>query len=94
MEDWIIQLADINMFMGNPKVCQKVVYVRKVFGNYFLNQYRYSRNQDIVGKLAERQIFLKFQILVDLIQTGVIDDQSFEFPVNNFAGLTNITSNI
>ena len=31
---------------------------------YFLNQHRYSRNQGIIGKLVERQIFLKFQVSV------------------------------
>ena len=31
--------------------------------------------------------------LVQLIQTGAIDKQSFEFLLNNFAGLTNITLN-
>ena len=48
------------------EVCQKIVYIWTVFSKYFLNQYkyRYSRNQGIVGKLVERQIFLKFQVLV------------------------------
>ena len=46
------------------KVCQKIVYVRTVFSKYFPNQDRYSRNQDIVKTLVERQIFLKFQVLV------------------------------
>ena len=45
-----------------------------------------------VGKLVERHIFLKFQVLVYLIQTGAMDDQSFEFLLNNFARLTNIIS--
>ena len=63
-----------------------------VFSKYFLNQYRYSRNQGIVGKLVEREIFLKFQVLVYFIQTGAIDDQSFEFLLNNFARVTNMIS--
>ena len=50
------------------------------------------QNQGIVGKLVERQLFLKFQVLVSLIQTGAMDDQNFEFLLNNFARLTNIIS--
>ena len=63
-----------------------------VFTKYFLNQHRYSRNQGIVGKLVEREIFSKFQVSVELTQTGAIDDQNFEFLLNNFARLTNIIS--
>ena len=63
-----------------------------VFSKYFLKQYRYSRNYGIVGKLVGRQIFLKLQVFVELIQTGAMDDQSFEFLLNNFARLTNSIS--
>ena len=44
------------------------------------------------GKPIEQQIFVKFQVLIQLIQTGAMDDQSFEFLLNNFARLTNIIS--
>ena len=54
----------INFFVDFIKVCQKIVYVSMVFSKYFLNQHRHSRNQGIVGKLVERQIFLKFQVVV------------------------------
>ena len=74
------------------KSVKKVVYVSTVLSKYFPNQDRYRRNQDIVRKLVEQQIFLKFQVLVKLIWTGAIDDQNFELLLNNFARLTNITS--
>ena len=52
-----------------------------------------SSNACTFGRgFIERQIFLKFQVLVYFILTGAIDDQSFEFSLDNFAGLTNITS--
>ena len=35
-----------------------------VLSKYFPNQDKYSRNQDIVRKLVEQQIFSKFQVLV------------------------------
>ena len=52
---WIIAIETFRV----TKICQKIVYIWTVFSKYFLNQYRYSRNQGIVGNLVERQIFLK-----------------------------------
>ena len=89
---FVLTLPILKCMVSTPhtKVCQKIVYVSTVLSKYFPNQDRYSRNQDIVRKLVQRQIFLKFKVLV--MQTGAIDDQSFEFLLNNFARLTNIIS--
>ena len=58
---------------------EKMVYTWAVSSKYFPNKLKYDRNHDIIGKLVEQEIFLRIQILVKLIQAGVINDQSFEF---------------
>ena len=58
------QMLGPQRIMVKTKVCQKIVYVWTVLSKYFPNQGRYSRNQDLVRKLVERRIFLKFQVLV------------------------------